>query len=322
MRSILRQQEHGSAMKLPALAKILLRTLACAVARPYISRELPGWGTIYEIFVGGYARNWLWEGVHKHYTNKRFGYRIGVDLERWADRSAYFLRRWYDLPVQLLVAKLLTAGDTVIDVGANRGNFALAAAFAVGARGRVIAFEPQPDQIAILERDLLNNDVQHVTIHQMGLGNENTALTLSVPIVNSGEASFASVKYSDVRRIEVPVRIGDEVLRECTPSLIKIDVEGFETRVIEGLRQTICRSRPFVITEVFEEHLTRCGSSSEELFRMMEELGYGGYALGLRRARGGHEVTLQAIRGAKHFTDVLWLPKELPVSESIGSLHM
>jgi hypothetical protein len=129
------------------------------VVRPYVARELPGWGRVYT-FVGDYSRDWLWAAAPvKTMRGKLHGYDMKLDLSKWSDRSAFFLGRWYGLPAQLLVADLLKQGDVVVDVGANRGMFALMASRVVGDTGKVIAgkvicIEPNPNCLKILDREI------------------------------------------------------------------------------------------------------------------------------------------------------------------------
>ena len=76
-----------------------------------------------------------------------------LDLSDDLDRMVYFLGRYYDLDLQLLLDELLRPGDTFINVGANVGYVVLHAASRVGPRGRVIAFEPQPGCCRKLRRN-------------------------------------------------------------------------------------------------------------------------------------------------------------------------
>src|SRR5438045_2130627 len=109
----------------PSLKLSLLRILQTTIIltiRPYIVRELPGWGTIYSAFVGDYTRNWLWfNGPIRTIREKTTGFTMTFDLSQWSDRSTYFLGRWVELGMQLFMADMIRSGDTVVDVGANRG---------------------------------------------------------------------------------------------------------------------------------------------------------------------------------------------------------
>jgi precorrin-6B methylase 2 len=67
-----------------------------------------------------------------------------LDLAAWSERSAYFLGRFYDLNLQMLMIQILKPGDRFVDIGANIGMLSILAARLVGPSGRVESFEPNP----------------------------------------------------------------------------------------------------------------------------------------------------------------------------------
>src|SRR4051812_28375689 len=84
-----------------------------------------------------------WRGEPtRHCRGARHGYRIALDISDFHQRGTFFYGQSLDPDVQLCILACLRTGDTFIDVGANIGMHALLAAWAVGPRGRVVAFEP------------------------------------------------------------------------------------------------------------------------------------------------------------------------------------
>lgn len=279
------------------------------VARPYIVRELPAWGKVYSVLVGSYRRDWLWKNAPlKTMREKTTGRLMHLDISRWADRSTYFLGRWYDLEAQILIDELVTPGDTVVDVGANRGLFTFFCAHRVGVGGKVICFEPNPLCVRSIERELQENAVENVNLHSFGLGDRDAKLSLSVPPINSGEATFGPSRYDNAENVEAAVRVGDSVLADELPTLIKLDIEGYEFHALVGLEGTIKRARPVVITELNADFLQSCGSSPAELKALMERFGYRGFVLGLQRSGVRHSLQLTPIREDTSGVDVVWLP--------------
>jgi FkbM family methyltransferase len=292
--------------------RLLLQGIITALIRPYIVRELPGWGRLSAIFLQD-PSDPLWrQAPLREMRNKLTGYLMHLDISHWPDRMTFFLGRWYDLETQLFIAGVLKKGDTVIDVGANRGDFALAAAHLVGESGKVIAFEPNPAPADMLEREISANGIHNITLHRIGLGNENANLILTVPKSNSGGGTLGKSDYSavDVYQLTVPIMIGDEVLRNERPVLMKIDVEGFECSVLEGMRGVIQKHQPIVITEVVPHFLERCGSSVQQLREIMETLGYQGFRLELRGktwSGKGVKVSLSRLPEDRGFYDAVWI---------------
>ena len=127
---------ESSETRLKTLCLRTMQSIIILTVRPYVIRELPGWGKLYA-FVAGHTRDWLWAGAPvKTIRGKLHGYVLQLDLSKWSDRSTYFLGRWYDLEIQLFMADMIGPGDTVVDIGANRGNFALAASRLLGNAGQ------------------------------------------------------------------------------------------------------------------------------------------------------------------------------------------
>jgi len=286
-----------------ALQNIILFTI-----RPYVFRELPGWGKLVALCVD-YKSDWLWAGAPvRTIREKIYGDFVRLDLSRWSDRSYYFLGRWYYLEMQLLISDLVKSPQTVVDVGANRGAFSFVAAHVVGDRGKVICFEPNPNCVKIIEDEIELNKVRNITLHKCGLADKDDVLTLTVPLINSGEGSFGGSQYQDNLTFSAPIRRGDDVLANENPSFIKIDVEGFESKVVQGLMKTITRCLPVVTTEVEAEHLKRAGSSVEELKSAMQNLGYKGFKLALRKKKGRrYDWCLTEFDPSKGACDAVWL---------------
>lgn len=268
---------------------------AIAVARPYIRRELPGWGRVYEWVVGDFRRNWLWEGFgRRQIVDKLHGYRRDLDLGSWANRSYFFLGRHVDLELQLLLSAALKPGDCYVDIGANEGVFCLSAARLVGPGGRVIAFEPNPGPRKILLDHLDANRIDTVDVRPIGLSDAPATLRMFVPDINSGEGSFGAPGYSqeEGRWIECRVAVGDAELADVAPRFVKIDVEGHESRVIRGLQETLERARPLLLIEMIDAHLQRSGTSAAELCGELEALGYHRRRVTLSAGRGAWRLAL------------------------------
>ncbi len=139
-----------------------------------------------------------------------------------------------------------------IDVGANIGNHSL---FMSKEAASVHAFEPYEPARRILERKIKNNRIRNITVHPVGLSNRCETIPFYPPnLSNLGTGSFEKehCTYNGQVTESLEVAIGDDEISENGISdicLIKIDVEGHEPRVIEGLRKTLINNRPVVIFE-------------------------------------------------------------------------
>ena len=171
---------------------------------------------------------------------------------------------------------LLAARNRVaLDVGANKGVYTQALLRLTGA---VHAFEPNPALIPWLSR--LNDP--RLTIHALALGARDGEAVLRVSLGRRGRPSKQGATLADTPRTRSgAVELTTQVRRLDGLDLgdvgfIKIDVEGFEARVIEGARETIARCRPVMLIEIEQAHT---GEPPETLIECIVGLGYGCCAL-------------------------------------------
>ncbi len=191
------------------------------------------------------------------------------------------IRRGYWEPLETeIFHSLLRPGALVIDVGANFGHYALTAANAIGPKGLVIAFEPHPETFALLDanRKLLPQD--NLLVVQAGLGDFDGTLEIHTDAANPGGHSFYAwnLRGTDGSSHQVPVHSLDSFLSERihdrAVEVIKIDVQGFEMKVLHGAVRTIERDQPSVLCEVTPEALNRAGSGVEEILGFFRTRGY------------------------------------------------
>lgn len=293
--------------------------LTTILIRPYIRLELPAWGKVYQAFVGDYRRDFLWRDARPQWMKgKLHGYEMLLDPAQWSNRMTFFLGRHYDLPTQLILKRALQYGDTFVDIGANEGMISLLASRLVGSSGKVFAFEPNPKPRDIFQKAIDRNAISNITIAPIGLGDKDDTLMLHSPKFNSGEASFGRSNYSaaDIDIIQCPVRRGDDILSGEDPKLIKIDVEGFELRVLKGLEQLLIKSRAPVVMEMIASHLANADTKAEDIVSFMIGLGYKPFQIGLKRSGLQQALSLTpTVVLADVDNDILWLHHEKSISE-------
>jgi FkbM family methyltransferase len=163
------------------------------------------------------------------------------------------------------------SGDVAVDVGAHIGLYSIALAQRVGPSGKVIAFEPDPDNASHLAENVrLNGVADRLELRREAVG------------AVAGEASFASngIESSIVAEqtgLRVPVVTLDEALRGSAVGVLKIDVEGFEEGVLRGARGLLGAQerRPRVVfLEVHPFAWHRSGTTSESLLEYLQSVGY------------------------------------------------
>ncbi|MEQ8384489.1 MAG: FkbM family methyltransferase [Coleofasciculus sp. A1-SPW-01] len=174
----------------------------------------------------------------------------------------------------LHLPELVKNGGRAIDIGANDGIYSYALAKICDV---VEAFEPQPwcsERIAAYSKAFAPN----INIHTVALSNYNRSTILHIPLIRgrliTSVASFKKSEYFDGNQdIEVLVhRLDDYQFKNV--SLIKIDVEGHESEVLEGARETILRDKPVLIVEIEQRHLDN--KPINQVFSNILEFGYEG----------------------------------------------
>lgn len=148
--------------------------------------------------------------------------------------------------------------ETMIDIGANTGLFALLAAKA-NASCRVWAFEPVPFIFEMLQENIRLNRLTNLEAIQAAASDATGETTFFVTHTSVGiptDSSSCAGFRSDVEEIRLPTITLDEFVKRqhvFRLDLLKIDAEAAEAKVIRGARETLQQHRPFVICEVLEK---------------------------------------------------------------------
>ena len=206
------------------------------------------------------------------------------------------------------LARYIAPGSWAIDVGANIGFFTERFARWVTAGGRVIAIEPDSENVALLRRRISAGHLDCVDVHQaVAVEQSGSALLQRNPQQPSDH------RVSDIGDPVVAVTIDELVEQAGSPmiGLIKIDTQGSEHRVLAGASRTLQRCRPKLFVEIDDGALRENGASAASLISEIQAQGYRFF----RIARNGHETPIQtaaifeAVAAAKYgYIDILCVP--------------
>lgn len=210
------------------------------------------------------------------YLGTRFNHHLTADMSQCTYVDArYEPNEMYEM------SKVLGPGMTVLDVGANAGVVTLLAAALVGPGGRVHAFEPSPRDRSRLTANVDASGLTNVSVHAEALGRETGKAVLRVSSAerpgHNTIGGFAYTADASTESAEVELTTLDDFASArglARLDLVKIDVEGSETAVLEGGRRTLERFRPVIITEAYDPSLRQLGTSAPELLDLLRTLGY------------------------------------------------
>jgi len=185
---------------------------------------------------------------------------IELDLGVTQFRHYYFLDNQTTAPENTIARRVLTRGDTYVDVGAHLGYYSLVAAKYAG---KVIGFEPSPVTFKHLQRNLELNPIlaKRYVAHQLGLADKPGEATINFSDEIPGASSLRQVDFTHTRSVPVKLETLDHMMRDEHPTFIKIDVEGAELDVFRGGANTIERCRPIVMSELYEPWQKRSNQS-------------------------------------------------------------
>lgn len=212
----------------------------------------------------------------------RRGYRWDLDLKEGIDLAIYLLGG-FEIRTLRRYASLIREGDIVFDVGANIGAHTIPLAALVGARGRVVAFEPTDYAFGKLNRNLALNPTlsARVSASQTMLaadpdGELPSAIYSSWPLGERGDLHnqhHGRLMNTTGANLSTLDRIVKELSLDRV-SFIKIDVDGNEYSVLKGAQETLRTHKPMLMLElapyVYENH----PHEFDQMLLMLWDCGY------------------------------------------------
>lgn len=206
------------------------------------------------------------------------GTHVLADLTRPSGLALF--RYGFPAPEGLLVTRLLAPGDIFIDGGANVGILTLLAAQTVGPGGRVLACEPVPENLALLESNLRLNKFYWVDKYAVALGQQDGTATFASFGAANGLSSFAPAVYEGAEDLIVQVITLDSLVASLSSrvALVKLDIEGSEVLALRSGSSLLRMGSDFLI-EVEPSHLERQGTTISELREIFSRFGYVGYRI-------------------------------------------
>ena len=235
-----------------------------------------------------------------------------------------------------LFEQLISVGNTVLDVGGHKGDYARHFSHIVEKKGKVYSFEPHPDLYPQLENVALHSTTNNIfpfpyaasdSVGQKILfsGSDESsdgASTICIELANSDRLG------STIRKFPINTITLDFFCEELkiAPDFVKIDVEGAEDRVVLGMQKTLQQYKPTVF---FEFGLADTTAPIPQHFQILRDLGYILYLVDMTRFLGNPPYSWQHIVDSSntHLKDILFsftdvdLLSAIPFHTNVLSVH-
>jgi FkbM family methyltransferase len=163
-------------------------------------------------------------------------------------------------------------GDIVVDAGAYLGTFTILASKLVGDSGKVISFEPDPQNYSMLLKNIKLNDIKNVITINKGLWSRDTELNLNI---QSDRSSFLPETSESKTIVSTTVVSLDNELKRLKINkidFIKMDVEGAELEALKGSEKILRNNK--VNLAVASYHIVNGQKTCFEIEKMLSDLGY------------------------------------------------
>tara|TARA_E500000178_G_scaffold194913_1_gene192877 strand:+ start:535 stop:1257 length:723 start_codon:yes stop_codon:yes gene_type:complete len=175
----------------------------------------------------------------------KFKFYLGLGLER----EAKFIKKNF---------KFINS----VDVGSNTGYFSNMLS---EISKEVLSFEPIK-YLSERQKNIFKN--RNIRVFNFALGDKKYTKNFYIPFHNDPESSFLKKPQSEVKKIKIIK--GDNFIKDIKVDFIKIDVEGFEEKVLFGFKKTISRYRPLLLVEIEKRH----NKNYLKIFRFLNKLNY------------------------------------------------
>jgi len=209
--------------------------------------------------------------IHLRKADIEFPFLVGdAKAARWYDRSRWSLERQKAAKhptfeeVRFIKDHLLTGNETIFECGAHHGSIVVPLSILLGKKGKIVAFEPFSDNFKILKKNIDLNKLDNVQAINKAAGSNEEEVYLT----NDSNSSVS------VHRNGIPSKMTClDNYAHLKPTLLKIDVEGYEVEVLRGAKE-ILRRKPKLAIEIHPKQLAKYKASVKELLDLLDLSNY------------------------------------------------
>lgn len=232
-----------------------------------------------------------------------YSYRMLLDLQDLGISRTLLLFGERELEHKIMLERVLKAGMTVLDIGANIGYYALMELELIGQGGRLIAVEPSPSNAELLKRNLALNGYRDVEIHAKAVSDRTSTRTFflsEMSNLNTFHETGSAALHLKGKTIEVETTTVPLIMSGRPLDLIRMDVEGHEIEVLSGLLPAI-EHKEMAPMIIFETHGSRYSPEHDIAppLRRLFALGYRAALVGSSSEEGTKKIEARGYRGSE-----------------------
>ena len=191
---------------------------------------------------------------------------------------------FYEPDVTNLMKRALRSGDCAVDIGSNLGCHTLFMSKFVGVTGKVIAFEPDPRNLIDFKNNLAINLIKNITLHEVAVSDGKKKVDLLSYDLDGGWTAVSEGAANNVDDAQLVSGIDahslDEMIKWEKVRLVKLDVEGYEGKVLDGAEHLINQGLvDFWIVEYAPHCLATFGEDQWTIRNRFKSVGYDCFVL-------------------------------------------
>lgn len=191
--------------------------------------------------------------------------------------SEHYLNNSYEPITTRLIASQISENGIFVDIGAHFGYFSLLAGKSSKAK-RILAFEPTPNTFEILQRNVKLNNFQNIELFNLAISDKNGDEAFTVAEASDSCGFYEPVGCEIKEKISVKTETLDSALADVKDEdvVIKIDAEGNEINILDGMRKTIANSFPKIklVVEYNPSMLEKSGRAPGQLVAWLFDSGF------------------------------------------------
>lgn len=197
----------------------------------------------------------------------------------WTMGFSIFWTGFHELREFMFLNRFLKPDMVLIDAGANIGEYSLFAAKRL-TKGKVLAFEPMPKILTLLNENIKLNNFSNVQVFSYGLADQEGVLPfheLDAKDGNEGLSTFYPGEKKVKQVMNAPLKSFDAAFDSYGINridFIKFDIEGGELAALKGVRESIMKFRPLVMIEINESTYTAAGYTIQDIYDYFASIGY------------------------------------------------